>query len=424
MARKHNLMLRQLVAEADWSGADLARHVNRLGRENGMNLHYQRASSHQWMDGTLPRGPVGELVAEALSRRLGRRITLQEAGLAPADGVPAGAEPHCGISPRSRVAPSTPYVLEAPEVSLLTAPGGQGSKLLKISRSHVACVARMADHLSRSDHLVGSGSSLSVFDAFYRVCVHPWLDAHASPGVRRDLLGACARFAYIGGYLYVDAGRNGTAQQWYHLAAALAQEGGQPPVAAAAWRAMSVQAGVLGHHDHALALAERSLTALGARTAPPPFLRGQLAAALASCRLPGPAYAALAETERAMERESAFPTGSMGVYHVAAFTHQRAEIRLSLGDPSGAVDDLSLSARLRPPAENRTRALVLARLGEVHFARGEVEQACAAWRTFLDNRRGVTSERVSDAQRAMRFLLHPHRSRPLVADLLASTGTR
>ncbi|MFJ8045768.1 tetratricopeptide repeat protein [Kitasatospora sp. NPDC096147] len=67
----------------------MARAVNRIGAESGLRgVAYQRASVHQWLTGTQPRGPVAHLVCAALTERLGRAVDLAEAGFEP--GRPSG----------------------------------------------------------------------------------------------------------------------------------------------------------------------------------------------------------------------------------------------------------------------------------------------------------------------------------------------
>ncbi|GAA3690665.1 hypothetical protein GCM10022267_91330 [Lentzea roselyniae] len=80
-SRVPNVALRLLLAEAGWFGEALVRKVNELGAEAGLPLRYQRASVTQWLSGAKPRPPVSQLVAEGLSRALGRRVTVDDTGL-------------------------------------------------------------------------------------------------------------------------------------------------------------------------------------------------------------------------------------------------------------------------------------------------------------------------------------------------------
>lgn len=77
-----NTRLAALQQEAGWTNGDLAREVNRLGTLHGLRLAYDRTAVAHWLSGSRPRPPVPALVAEILSRRLGRLVTPEWAGLA------------------------------------------------------------------------------------------------------------------------------------------------------------------------------------------------------------------------------------------------------------------------------------------------------------------------------------------------------
>ncbi|MFE4264295.1 hypothetical protein [Streptomyces sp. NPDC056883] len=79
--RVANAWLGDLLAEAGWSGAELARAVNALGTLHGLALRYDRTAVAHWLSGTRPRRPVPELIAAALTERCGRLVTVAEAGL-------------------------------------------------------------------------------------------------------------------------------------------------------------------------------------------------------------------------------------------------------------------------------------------------------------------------------------------------------
>jgi hypothetical protein len=70
-----------LLDEADWTYGQLASAVNRTGTERGLRLTYDESSVKHWLDGTMPRKNVRPVVIEALARRTGRPVTLEEAGL-------------------------------------------------------------------------------------------------------------------------------------------------------------------------------------------------------------------------------------------------------------------------------------------------------------------------------------------------------
>ncbi|GAA3046912.1 hypothetical protein GCM10020229_67800 [Kitasatospora albolonga] len=439
-----NVALRLLLAQAGWTGEEFARAVNAVGRESGLRLHYQRASVSQWLSGTRPRPPVPLLIAEALSRRLGRPVDPVEAGLAGAGaggfgsgGVGSDGASSDGTSGDGAEARYAPGLLRAGAAVYRTAdlellpprPGvvrprrpveGGGERL---GGRHVACVEELTAQFSYSDHLTGSGTVLRALSGFTTSVALPWLRLSASPVTRRSLLGSCARLVTLGGFLHLDHGRNGTAQRWYLTAAELADESGEPKTLALVLRALSVQAHRLGHHEAALRLADRALSVAG-RSDPRTLalLHGQLALARASVGRHREAVGAIRQAERELDRATG-PWPSIGGYNAAALAHQRAEVRQRIGDRAGALSDLRLSTRLRPAQEPRAQALVLARLGELHLEAGELDAACLAWERFLSLRTGLRSRRIDEAQAAMRAALLPHRRSPHASHLLNSRST-
>src|ERR1700733_1284491 len=87
--REPNILLHALIDEAGMSHAGCASRVNQAGGRHGLVLLYDHASVRRWIrDATVPRGRVPELVCEVLSMRLGRTVTLADAGLS--RGVPEG----------------------------------------------------------------------------------------------------------------------------------------------------------------------------------------------------------------------------------------------------------------------------------------------------------------------------------------------
>ncbi|WP_016906833.1 hypothetical protein [Streptomyces xiaopingdaonensis] len=90
--RVPNRQLATLIAEAGFSNAGLARRVDQLGLEHGLDLRYDKTSVTRWLRGQQPRGTTPALIAEVFTRRLGRRLTAQDLGLDACAPVYAGLE--------------------------------------------------------------------------------------------------------------------------------------------------------------------------------------------------------------------------------------------------------------------------------------------------------------------------------------------
>ncbi len=91
-AGTQNLQLAALIEEAGFSHAGLARRVDQLGLEHGLDLRYDKTSVTRWLRGQQPRGATPALIAEVFTRRLGRRLTAQDLGLDACAPVYAGLE--------------------------------------------------------------------------------------------------------------------------------------------------------------------------------------------------------------------------------------------------------------------------------------------------------------------------------------------
>ena len=92
VARSQNQRLATLIDEAGFSHAGLARRVDQLGLEHGLDLRYDKTSVTRWLRGQQPRGATPALIAEVFTRRLGRRLTAQDLGLDACAPVYAGLE--------------------------------------------------------------------------------------------------------------------------------------------------------------------------------------------------------------------------------------------------------------------------------------------------------------------------------------------
>ncbi|MFC9246483.1 regulator [Streptomyces sp. NPDC057136] len=90
--RTPNRRLASLIAEAGFSHAGLARRVDQLGLEHGLDLRYDKTSVTRWLRGQQPRGTTPALIAEVFTQRLGRRLSAQDLGLDACAPVYAGLE--------------------------------------------------------------------------------------------------------------------------------------------------------------------------------------------------------------------------------------------------------------------------------------------------------------------------------------------
>ncbi|MBA0051523.1 hypothetical protein E0L36_11650 [Streptomyces sp. AJS327] len=94
-ARTPNHSLRALLTECEWTQEAFARAIAVSGVEAGLRRRYDRTSVAHWLRGSRPEPRVRALIAEALSRRLGRPVHVTDIGM----GGPGPEPEHSGGPP-------------------------------------------------------------------------------------------------------------------------------------------------------------------------------------------------------------------------------------------------------------------------------------------------------------------------------------
>ncbi|MFI5861101.1 hypothetical protein [Streptomyces sp. NPDC051546] len=473
--RVANDRLGDLLAEAGWSGAELARAVNALGTLHGLALRYDRTAVAHWLSGTRPRRPVPELMAAALTERCGRLVTVAEAGLGAgstgpgvrpgADPAPAGAggdgllrlalQARADGDPRRRPpllrSPYQPVpVPEAawdpdpdrdpdPDPDPDRASRGPGTRTGMpelAARRHLTAHAQQLRALAVSF----SGLYLTHGGVHTRAALAAWLarDAGAFAARHPDGSGAGARgrgmpdpgggaadvwrgyaqLTHLLGEMTADAGHHGLAQEYHGIALALARQAGDRRMYAITLRAMSAHAGRLGQPAHAVRLARTAVETAPADGEPGTlaFLLVQRAAAHAHAGQRAAATADLATADRLHGRHAVKPPGGpFDSYARADLDFARARTHLALGEFPAAAEALERSLRGRPPGQHRATALTHAALAETLLRLGHLTRACEHWRAFLTAAPAVQSRGVREALgRLLRDLTPYRRSREAV----------
>lgn len=429
--RTPNEQLERLFRETGWSLRQLAQEVNKLGTERGTPLRYTAQSAHSWLQGHMPRKEARPLVLEALSRRLRRPVTALHAGFraASADDEPAPStvESLLDLSEQD-MSPTRRSVVGASLFSVaLTIPGWQDvvgrmeavarGQTQRIGMSEVEMVISMTEQVSSLDDQFGGRHARPMAAAFLVNTVAPYLKADATEDVRKAMMSAASDLCYLTGYMAVDEGVHGIAQQYYLKALELAGAAEDHLTYCTTLRGMSVQAVDLRHGPEALRLADAAAAAspqAGPRMRA--FLAGQQAHASAQVGDRRNALMYMREAEVAMEkaesREKAF-----GSYDPAALNYHTSQVRFELGDVCGAVEAMQQSDRLRYSVYRRTRVKERGLLAERQFAIGHLEAACATWHTVLDDFPMVQSGRADQRITEMFRLIRPHANNSTARDL-------
>ncbi|UGY90562.1 hypothetical protein [Streptomyces gobiensis] len=430
--RRPNLRLRALLSEADWTQEALARAVNCLGAEIGTDLRYDRTAVAHWLAGTQPRRPVPQLIAEALSRRIGRAVTPQAAGFRAAPVDPPSRDPVTGFTTlcRSDSDPARRVPLQQRPYRVADAAVPALPPALRPSRAHpppgrtrpqsrqTLALHDAARFFAASIDAHGGRNARSALAAYLADDVSPLLHQPRAAPEQRELLIAASRLSFLLARMYEDGLLHGLAQHYYTYAHRLAHESGDRAAWAVVVRAMSAQAQRLGHLTAARNLAEAAAVAVAtAPPAPRSYVYAQLAVARARTGDRRGSLEAMTAAERYAGR-TADAAGPFDTYPAAALSYQTSAALEALGDLPAALAALRRSVIERPAADLRGRALTQARFGHLLLGAGRLDEACAAWRGFLD---GYGLLRSGDAERALqeiRRALRPYRNRQTAAELL------
>jgi hypothetical protein len=248
LARQPNERLQALIQEAGVSNAGLARRVNLCGAEHGLDLRYDKTSVGRWVRGQQPRGRVPEIIAEALGRKLGRTLSVEEIGMAGgknpasevglhfAPTVPAAVEQVCDLwrnDARGRnlvngatrpvsalVEPSRDWLITEPDPAVARCGG------VRVVAADVAAVRKATEYVVELDHRFGSGHVRPIVVHYLDSVVSVLLTGSYREEIGRQLMAAAARLTELAGYMSVDTGRPGLAQRYYIQALRLAQAAG------------------------------------------------------------------------------------------------------------------------------------------------------------------------------------------------------
>ncbi|MEV6141352.1 tetratricopeptide repeat protein [Streptomyces sp. NPDC051992] len=408
--RQPNAGLERLYRESGWTLRQFAQEVNRIGTERGTPLKYQQPSVHQWLSGHLPKESVRPLILEALARRLHRPVTHSEAGfpLASKDQQPDHPSTVEGLLDLGRqdMDPSRRSVLGAGLFSVaLTIPGWpdvvgrmeamRDDPLRRIGQSEVQAVTAMTDRLSDLDDEFGGRYARPMAAAFLVNTVAPYLKAGASSETRKSMMSAASFLCYLTGWMAVDEGAHGRAQQYYVKSLELAGASGDHMTYCHVLRGMSVQAANLGHGTPAVRLANAAAEA-SPESSPRmrAFMAGQQAHSYALAGEKTNALNSLREAERAVNQAES-QLGTFGGFSSATLAYSTAEVRHALGDTKGSIESLHDHFRLRDSTDmQRSKLIFSSLLAERQLEVGHLEAACATWNSVLDEYPAIHSGRI------------------------------
>ncbi|KOU39230.1 hypothetical protein [Streptomyces sp. WM6378] len=444
VARQPNERLQALIQEAGCSNAGLARRVNMVGAERGLDLRYDKTSVARWLRGQQPRGRAPGIIAEALGRKLGRTVTIDEIGMANGKNLASGVglqfsptvlgaiEQVCelwrsDVGRRDFLSGSTVAASALVEPSrdwLITGADAQVARSAgqRVGAADVEAVKAMTDALVQLDHRFGAGHVRPVVVHYLNSVVSGLLAGSYRESVGRQLFAAVARLTELAGYMAVDTGQPGLAQRYYIQALRLAQaadDRGYGGYVLAA--SMSHLAAQLGNPREIAQLARAAQE--GARGRVTPRAEAMFYAAEARGHaLLGDARTCQAVAGRALtaldaaDPESGDDPSWIAHFDQAYLADELAHCHRDLGQSEAAARRAEESLAGHPESRARRRAIGLVLLASAQVQQREVEEACATGTRAVELLSTLRSNRGADYLEDLQLRLEPFGDEPAVRE--------
>ncbi|WP_406168019.1 regulator [Streptomyces sp. NBC_00996] len=423
--RTPNRQLAALIAEAGFSNAGLARRVDQLGLEHGLDLRYDKTSVTRWLRGQQPRGTTPALIAEVFTRRLGRRLSAQDLGLDACAPVYAGLEfaatpeeavdivsglwrkdsgSHAELrkiafTPAGLVVPSRDWLIGRaddrvgrgdPGSSRIPAQGrpavprqrsqterGPGQK---VTGGDIAALRSVGELFRALDHAYGGGHARQALVRYLEHEAEPMLRGAYGEQTGRRLFAAAADLTRLAGWTSYDIAAHGLAQRYFVQALRLSQAAGDRAYGAYVLVTMSRQAVYLGHGREAVQLARVAQQGVG--SAAPPVVQALLHSVEARGHgVLGEVRACTASLVRAERALEASRSGDEVPYWARFFDEAQladefGHCHRDLSQFRAAAQHAERSLQLRAPGYARSRLFCRMVLASARLGLGELDQAC------------------------------------------------
>ncbi|MEV1018759.1 regulator [Streptomyces sp. NPDC050264] len=455
--RTPNRQLAALIAEAGFSNAGLARRVDQLGLEHGLDLRYDKTSVTRWLRGQQPRGTTPALIAEVFTRRLGRRLSAQDLGLDACAPVYAGLEfagspeeavdivsglwrkdsgSHAELrkiafTPAGLVVPSRDWLIgraddrvargeaahRVPAQGRVAVPRqrtqterGPGHR---VTGGDIAALRSVGELFRALDHAYGGGHARQALVRYLEHEAESMLRGTYGEQTGRRLFGAVADLTRLAGWTSYDIAAHGLAQRYFVQALRLTQAAGDRMYGSYVLVTMSRQAVYLGHGREAVQLARVAQQGVGA--AAPAVLQALLHAVEARGHgVLGEVRActsSLVRAERALEAARAgddVPHWAR-LFDEAQLADEFGHCHRDLQQYRAAAQHAERSLQLRAPGFARSRLFCRVVLASARLGLGELDSACALGAEAATAAADMRSVRAHEYVREFERRLEPYR---------------
>lgn len=434
--REANAKLAELLRKADISRSGLARRVVDRAEKYGVERRYTHIDVTRWLGGTQPLGVIPTVIAEILSERLGRPVSVSDIGMPPSDDAlmlgavdypQSLADAIAAVTAvvhgdRSGAMTAGPDQVDAGAwanvmVQWLLVPEISASPTSRPAHPDVQALAWATDMFSRLDYQFGGGYARSALVEFIRAELSPIM---ADPRrASSELLGAAASLLRLAGWTAYDTGRHGMASRYLTQALRFAQAAGDRALGGRILAGMSHQAHFLGYHEQAANLARAAQRGAQGHATPTgmALFYAMEARALAGSGDRQGTEAALIAAESWFDRRS--PENDppwLRYFDAAELAAEFAHSYRDLGLADKAIEFGQVAVNDADPLYARSIAFCRCVLAEGHLATGDVEQCLALAEVAAAGAGLLRSERSREYMRDFVRRLAPFRQHHEVAE--------
>lgn len=432
--REPNRLLAAAMQDAGMSNKGLARRIVEATASWKNPVRADHNDVRKWLDGMVPKPPKPRVIADVLSAKLGRRVSLEEVGLGQADDsrdddelVTAGLAYHdaperavdllhqltdADLADRRRIVAATAGSETAPQIitgymfagPVVFMPGDDGPLR---GAAAAARIRKTTAYLMDMDFQFGGGHTRRMLIQFFRDQVVPLLRKQHPDPVRKEIFGAAAEVAQLLGWSAYDAGRHGVAMRYFAQGLKLAREAEDHMLGARMLSSLSHQANYLGRYSDAVSYARAAQSATFGRatnTVTAMFLAME-ARAQASLGDKAGASTALHRAEQAFEtRTPGRDPDWINYFDALELAGEAAHCFRDLGDGAKAkyFSAQAIDPELTP---SRTRAFIQMVSAAGSLASGDPHEAVALATEAVDLADGLQSARylryLTDFQRSL-----------------------
>lgn len=437
-----NERLADLAREAGLSHKALARAVREVSARQGEAIGCDHTSVSRWLRGMQPRGRTPQFIAEALGRKLGRRITTADVGMSggadfdPAAGLDYGDNPDAAVAVLTRLwradlddvsrlvdAPTSAAAWVDAALSWLVRaePGELADRAAggRVGASDIEAVRVTTLTFAQLDNRFGGGHARRALIHYLGTDVGALLAGRYTDATGRQLHAAVSEATLLAAWSSYDAGHHGLAQRYFIQALRLAHAADDVLLAGSILDAMSHQATFLGRWREAanLARAARNGTGCRATATLTAHFHAMEARALAAGQDAAGMHRSLGEAVRVFERRGSTADPEWISYFDDV--ELSAEFGHCFRDIGRAADAVTYATHALAGAGQSARSdfFVTMVLADGQLGSGEVEEACSTARSALEIGTLVKSARCAEYVRGFRRRLAPHAGHSAVREL-------